>query len=168
MKRNTVLILASFLAVTALARLMAPFSSWDRVKESSSSIVIVKCGDPIPPAPGVIVMNATKSDSAICVRCVLKGTGSLGPARLLTDYDLRNGENYLVFGYLNGTNFIAFEDYRVIPLGINFSTNLIDGKPLNEQIEVLFKRRLELLNRQMAKEQEEKRRLELVVTNSNN
>jgi hypothetical protein len=78
----------------------------------------------------------------------------------LTDHGLRQDENYLIIGHYDSGIYRAHEEYHVIPLGVNFSTNLIAGKPLDEQIQILFKRRLDNLNRQIKEEQEEKQRLE--------
>jgi uncharacterized protein YlxW (UPF0749 family) len=52
------------------------------------------------------------------------------------------------------------ESYRVVPLGLNFTTNMIRGKNLDEKTQSLLQRRLNDLNRQMQSEQEEKQRLE--------
>ena len=117
----------------------------------------------MPPTPGVIVINATKSDSTIEVVSVLKGTNNVASARLLTDHDLQKGENYLVFGNFDGEIYQAYEEYRVIPLGSNFHTNSIAGKSLDQQLHILLQHRLDNLNRQMQKELEEKQRLEAGV-----
>jgi hypothetical protein len=45
-------------------------------------------------------------------------------------------------------------------MGRTFSTNLIAGKPYEEQIQILFKRRIDDLNREIQNDEAEKQRLE--------
>jgi len=155
-----IIAIALLFAIGALARVIAPFKSWNEVERLSSYIVIARCGEPTAPMPNVITINATRSDSAIEIVSVLKGTNSLGSSRLLTDHDLQKGEIYLIFGYCDGGICQAYEEYRVVPLGKNFHTNSIADKPFDEQVRLLFQLRLENLNRQMKTEQEVKQRLE--------
>ena len=56
--------------------------------------------------------------------------------------------------------YYAVEKYRVIPLGAYLPPDLLTGKTLDENIQILFQRRLDNLNREMKEEQEEKQRLE--------
>lgn len=152
-------------ALTAMARLVIPFESWNQVEEQSPSIIVANCGERTRAPQGIITINSTKSDSAIQIIYVLKGTNSIGSARLLTDHSLQDGEKYLVFARCDGSIYHAYEEYRVIPLGSSFHTNLIAGKSLNEQLHILFKRRLDILNRQMKEDQAEKQRLEEAFQN---
>jgi hypothetical protein len=86
----------------------------------------------------------------------------LGAARLLTDHKLQKGENYLVFARYENSVYQAYEDYRVIPLGKNFRTNSIVEKSLDEQLHVLFKKRVDDLDKQIKEDQLEKQRLEML------
>jgi len=106
-----------------------------------------------------MVVGAPRYDYEIQPICILKGKTNMNPARLWTDHELRPGENCLIFGYYDGRVYQAYEEYRVIPLGNNFSTNLIASKPLGGQLKILFKMRVEQLDRQMQAEQAEKERL---------
>jgi hypothetical protein len=160
MKTTLIVVAILLVTISIVARVIAPFPGWHRLIEKSPDIIIARCGKPTPPPPGVLTLNATKSDSDIEVVSVLKGTNNVSASRLLTDHVLWRDENYLIFGYYDSGIYQAFEEYRVIPLGVNFSTNSISGKPLDEQLQILFKRRLDNLNRQMKDEQEEKQRLE--------
>jgi hypothetical protein len=161
---NTKKIITAILLVTtsALARVIVPFESWSQVEAQSTCIAIVRCGEKTPAASDVIVLNATKSDSTIDVVFVLRGTNSLGAARLLTDHKLQKGENYLVFARYENSVYQAYEDYRVIPLGKNFRTNSIVEKSLDEQLHVLFKKRVDDLDKQIKEDQLEKQRLEML------
>ena len=153
-------------SISALARLVVPFSSWDRLKESSPSIVVVLCGKPVPPDADYAVVGGPRSDSEVEIVAVLKGTNGLGPARLQTDHELRQGENYLVFGNFSQGICASFEQYKVVPIGERFSTNSIAGKPLDEQIKTLFQHALFKLNREIQQDQEQKQQLELLVGKS--
>jgi len=72
----------------------------------------------------------------------LKGTNGVSLFRLLTDYELCSSKNYLVFGYCDESVYCAYEEYRVVPLDKFFSTNLLAGKSLDDQIQILLQRRL--------------------------
>jgi hypothetical protein len=160
MKNKIIILVASLITISVTARVIAPFNGWGNLTETSPDIIVVQCGKPTPSNPNVIVVNGIKSDSEIQIVFALKGTNVLSFARLQTDHELRQGENYLVFGYFDTGICKANEEYRVIPLGINFSTNSIAGKTLDEQIQILFQRSVANLNREIQKDQEEKQRLE--------
>ncbi|HEY5233556.1 MAG TPA: hypothetical protein VIK35_08495 [Verrucomicrobiae bacterium] len=160
MKIKIILLAASLVVVSVMARIIAPFHGWDNLTETSPDIIVVQCGKPTPPNPNVIIMDGTKSDSEIQIISVLKCTNDLSSARLQTDHDLRQGEDYLVFGYFDGGICKAYEEYRVVPLGVNFSTNSIAGKTLNEQIQILLQSAINNLGNEIQKNEEEKERLE--------
>ena len=106
------------------------------------------------------ILDGPRFDSEVEVVSLLKGSNITSSARLWTDHRLRQGESYLIFGYYDRGVFQAFEDYRVIPLGADFSTNLITGKSLDERLQILFKRRLSNLDHELEQGQKEKERLE--------
>lgn len=143
-----------------MARVIIPFEGWDWLKQTSSNIVIAHCIKPTPSAPGVLVIGAPKSDFGIEVVSVIKGKNFTSAARLWTDHELLEGQNYLLFGFYDSGIYKAYEPYRIVPLGLQFSTNMLAGKTLDEQIQMLLQRRLNDLNRQMKAEQGEKARLE--------
>jgi hypothetical protein len=148
------------MAVGVTARLSFPFQSWDKLIAESVYIAVVQCGDPTPPVPNHGVINATRSDVRIQITARLKGTNNVSPVRLLTDHEMISGRDYLVFGYCDCGVFTAYEEYRVVPLDEYFATNLIAGKLLNEQIQIIVQRRLYYLKLEMPKNEEEERRLE--------
>lgn len=160
MKTKIIIVAASLITVGVMARIIAPFHGWGDLTETSPNVIVVKCGKPTPPNPDVIVMNGTKSDAEIQIVSVLKGTNDLSSARLQTDHELRQGENYLVFGYFDNGICKAYEEYRIVPLGDNFSTNSIAGKPLDEQIQIMFQRAVNKLDREIQTDEAEKGRLE--------
>lgn len=164
-KQKTVLIVVLLIALSAIARIVVPFQNWNQVEQNSPCIIIAHCEEPTTSTNSDLLVNATISDSFIKVLSILKGTNNLSVSRLLTDHELQQGENYLLFGYCENEIFQACEEYRVVPLGAHFSTNLIAGKSLDEQLHILFQRRFDKLNRQMKEAQLEKQRLEVGLTN---
>ncbi|MGH7952940.1 MAG: hypothetical protein ACREFE_13635 [Limisphaerales bacterium] len=160
MKAMGTILTALLISISVIARITAPFPGWDRLEKKSPDIIIANCGKPTLSTPGVLVANAPASDSSIEILAVLKGTNNIHFARLLTDHDLREGENYLIFGYYDDGMYQAYDEYKVIPLGAKFSTNWISGKTLDAQIQILFQRAVDNLNLEIQKHQEEKQRLE--------
>lgn len=162
MKRKLMISVVGLMPLLALAHIIAPFPGWEDVKDASSSIVVVLCGKPVPQDWQYSVSDGPSSDSEVDVVAVLKGTNALGSARLQTDHELRSGEHYLVFGNFNQNICTAYEPYKVVPIG-RFSTNSIAGKPLDEQIKVLFQHSLFKINRELQRDQEQKQQLETLV-----
>ena len=163
MNTKSIIAVALLVTISAVARIIVPFESWSQVEAQSPFIFVAHCGERTPDNPSIIVINSTRSDSAIEIVCLLRGTNSPSPARLLTDHKLQKGENYLVFARYENFAFKAYEEYRVIPLGKTFQTNSIAGKSLDEQMQILFKRRLDELDKQMKEELAEKQRLEMIL-----
>lgn len=160
MKYQIYICVIVFFVITCLARITLPFNGWYSLEEQSPVIVVVRCGSPTPSQPGVLIMNGARFNFAVEVISVLKGTNILNQAKLYTNHDLTKGEDYLVFGYYDSGIFNAYEKYRVISLGRNFPVNTITGKPLKDQLRVLFQRRVDNLAQQIQQEETEKRNLE--------
>jgi hypothetical protein len=142
MKSKLTILIISLMALGVMARVHDTFHGWDYLKNMSDYIAVVQCGNPIPQKPNVRVVGAGKSDVEIQVIFTLKGTNNASPLRLQTQRDLYQGQNYLVFGYCGDGVYSAYEEYRVVLLDELFSTNLIAGKTLDEQIQILLERRL--------------------------
>ena len=145
-----------------MARLLGPFLGWNRLETESTDIVVVHCGDSSPSRGNVD--NGPASDFKVITVAVLKGETNVNSARLWTDYNLEPGEDYLVFGYYSGGIYQAYEGFRVVPLGKDFSTNLINGNTIEEKIQVLFRRRINDLNQQIDTATGERERLEEALT----
>ena len=157
MKTKIIITISLIIAITVIARQIPQFLGWDKLV--STDVVVLRYGKPAPPTSGFVpVLNGAKCNSPINVLFVLKGTNYL--TQLQTSHELQEGENYLLFGYYDGGSYQAMEDYSIIPLGKTFSTNVIAGKPYDEQISILFKLRIDELNRQIQSAQQEKERLE--------
>ena len=152
----TILILA---ATSATALLLGPFPGWSRLENISDEIVIVGCDQPLPSRPN-FNDNVVRSDSQVLILSTLKGTNSTSSTRFLTNHELQVGHQYLVFGDYEDGAFCAFEDYRVIPLGTDFPLKSLEGKTLDEQLQILFQRGVDDMNRKIQEDEEEKDRLE--------
>jgi hypothetical protein len=102
--------------------------------------------------------------SDIEVVSVLKGDTKPGVARMVSQHAPRQGERFLMFSTYQSNEFYraydATETYRVVPLGRNFLTGELTGKPLDEQIQFVLRHRLEELSRELQDGAEEKKRLE--------
>lgn len=86
---------------------------------------------------------------------------------LIPANSIREGDWYVIVGpHETGREtgvYQAFEEYRVVPLGKDFSTNSIAGKPLDEQLQILYKRGIDVSNQEIHKAEEEKARLETAI-----
>ena len=99
-------------------------------------------------------------DSDMQIVSVLKGGLTNGPIVLRSRFWPRQSENYLVFGHFSDGIYHAYEDYRVVPLGVGFSTNELAGKSLDQQIKLMLEYRFNDLNSELERGQKEKQRLE--------
>jgi hypothetical protein len=152
-------------AGAALAVATRPFSGWDSLIQHSPDIIVARCTQTPDPYPAVKdgVLTIFKDGvvpSSLEVALVLKGETHATGTYLHSWVLPRQGEYYLIFSqYLDGF-YQAIEPYRIVPLGLEFSTNGIAGKTLDEQVRGLLERRLNALTEQIKNEQEEKQRLE--------
>jgi len=159
------------IALPVIAGIDVSFSGWGELTTKSPDIIVARCNrTPDPFKDHGAGPTGALFNSDIEIMAILKGATnwgleplkipSLGPARLCSEYVPRQGEYYLLFSVYDYGYYQTLQNYCVVPLGLYFSTNSITGKPLDEQIQILLKRRLDDLNRQMNEEEEEKDRLE--------
>ncbi len=159
MKAKLFILVAVLISAPVFAVLIVySFPGWDWLKETSPDIIIARCSK----AP-LQYDTDFEPNSNIDVEWVLKGTNGLRSSILRSFYLPRQGEHYLIFSTYHNGSYQAIEEYRIVPLGVRFSTNAIAGKPLDEQLQVLFKQALDNLNREIQKDQEEKQRLETAL-----
>jgi len=116
---------------------------------------------------GVNILNGPRFDFNVSVLSVLKGTNGVRHASLQTDHELRPRQAYLVFASYNNGIYKAYEEFKVVPLGITFKQEMIAGKPLHEQLQILFRLAVDNLNSEIAKKQAEKERLEVALRMKN-
>ncbi len=149
---------------TTVAYIVQPFPGWNVLTDTSSGIIIARCSKTPDPYnvtyKGMLVDPDDLIDSEIEVVSVLKGDTKPGSGHLRSEYWPRQGEYYAVFSLNQADIYQASESYRIVPLGIRFPTNMLAGRTLNEQIRALLQYRLDQLNRDVEKAQDEKKRLE--------
>ena len=163
MKAKIIVLVIATAGFTAAAFLTMPFPGWDILTQKSQDIIIARCSS--TPAQlnvktnGIWIDQDGLIESEIQVVSVLKGATTSNPARLSSQYWPRAGEHYLIFAHYHDGFYQALETYRIIPLGAYFSTNTIAGKPLTQQLQILFKRRIRELSREIQRDEAEKQRL---------
>lgn len=134
--------------------------------QMSPDIVIAKCtstygskptAKPVPILDGVIF-------SDIQVVSVLKGNTKPGPSRLASWYWPYPDQQFVIFGSYESdrysTNYTAIEGYKIVPLSRNFPLHTLDGKTLDEQLQLIFSNRVSDLNEEIGQDEKEKTRLE--------
>jgi hypothetical protein len=162
------LLVSSYAAWAFLSHL---FPGWGGMLKISQDVLLVKCRTSptqmLETNRGLVYEGHAAVgrifSSDVEVVSVLKGrTVTPGSqATLQSEYWPYQGEMYLVFtSEIDGTNIVALDDYRVVPLGHLFSTNDFAGKTLDEQIKVALQYRLWYVNREFDHVQAEKQRLD--------
>ncbi|HEY5042341.1 MAG TPA: hypothetical protein VIK53_10095 [Verrucomicrobiae bacterium] len=175
MKKYIAMLIVLATMKIALAIPITSFESWDVLIKNSPEIVIARCTstlDFISASNKVVVVTDGIIRSDIEVVSVLKGTPNPGLSHLASEYWPYRGEYFLVFASNQkdqyNVGYTAIEGYRIISLGHNFTTNQMTGKPLEDQIQFLLKRRLKELNEGLTRDNEEKLRLEMALKEKNN
>ena len=165
MKKILLIIVLLGSIATGLALQMGIFSSWGTVFDNSSNIMIVSISQSSYSANQV-------ADSDATIISVLKGDAKPGSLHARTTYLPYPGERLLVFanheGNQTGLVCDALEGFRVVPLNRFFQTKILAGKTVNEQIQWILKGRLQDLNEEMARDKDEKARLEVGLTGQTN
>ena len=164
MKTKIIFFGVMLIAFSAVAYLTMSFPGWDVLTEKSSDIVVVHCINVQDP------FNSKKDghpidfqglvDSDFEIVSVLKGTKNTGIVRISSEYWPQQGSYYLLFQDYRDGRYQGLEEYRVVPLGAPFYTNSIAGKPLDKQLQILFRHANNYLNSETQKDQETKDRLE--------
>jgi hypothetical protein len=181
MKKHFAITMLLVMSFTVIATHFAEFNGWHDLIERSPEIILAKRQSISETATNSdtshpIMLQVTDSGVSypIDVIYTLKGDSKPGPSELQSSYSFRTGvlprqgDLFLVFANnLSGSNpphFRAIEDYRIVIIApdINASawTNALAGKPLKEQINKILKYRLDTLNEELNRGQEEKKRLE--------
>lgn len=163
MNHKRSLIIIGLLAAigTVSAVYVSPFASWDDLTQKSPDIVIARCT--ATPDPEIILDGQIWSEVEIL--SVLKGNTKPAPAKMISEYWPRQGEQFLMFATYetestDRTYYSATENYRIILLPRNFLLSALTGKPLSEQIQIILRRRLNAVNDELNQAITEKKRLE--------
>jgi hypothetical protein len=115
--------------------------------------------------PGILQLGPYKDgviQSSIEVVLVLKGQSSPGISSLVSTYFLpRQGEYYLIFArQYKRKRYTAIEDYRIVPLGMQFNPDDIAGQNFDRQVATLLKQGIWEAKRQIERGQQQKSLLE--------
>jgi len=161
--KTKITIVIVLLTFSVIARLPAIFLGWDRLKAESPEILIVVPGDPTPSTTRLFFENGPGFDFSITVLSVLKGTNGVRHARLIAGHELRTRDAYLVFGSYDKGIYKADENFSVVPLGRTYKQEMIAGKSLDEQLQILFKLAVDNLNDEIAKKEAERDRIQLGI-----
>ncbi|MGA2750689.1 MAG: hypothetical protein ABSG59_18105 [Verrucomicrobiota bacterium] len=160
------ILLGSVIAATACAALAVvdfwPFPGWQTL-ESTSDVIVARClqtPDPFHSKTNNFYIDPVMINSDMEIVSVLKGGTKPGPVLLASEYWPRQGEYYLIFAIYSDGSYTAVAPYRIVPLGAAFNTNVLKGKRLDENVRLLLRYRLDQLNEQLRKGQEEKKLLE--------
>ena len=93
----------------------------------------------------------------------LKGLQQPGKQIVATIYPMTTGRIYLLYsigGSAGGTDFLAVPELSVVEVPPNFDLKQLDGRPLREQIALLFSQRLAQVRRSLSEMEHEKQLLE--------
>ncbi len=164
MKRNTLILILLAMVGSVFATLVSPFRSWSNLVDNSPDIIIARCNaTPGFTLPGISPRMEIYPQTDVEVVSVLKGNTKCGSSRLSSFYNPYQGELFVAFStYMTlGTNswYNANEEYKIIPLNSDFRISDLDGKTLDEQIQLILASRLKDLNDEIARDNEEIYRL---------
>lgn len=148
-----------FLSLDVMAYVVVPFHGWDEVEAHSPDVVIIFTEGPASYPPGVN-MSGPKYYYNAAVEFALKGTNSSSSTTILTDHSLRRHRRYLVFSQYYDGGLNAFEGYRVIPLEESFDLHSIEGKSMDQQLQMLFKSGIREMNKKIQEDEADKKRMQ--------
>jgi len=159
-KASATIVVLLAAASSAVAVPILPFTSWDNLSIKSPDIIIARCSATAPDGP--IGDGMVWSD--IEVLSVLKGDTKPGVARMVSQHSPRQGEQFLLFSTYQSNDlyraYNATETYRVVPLGRGFLIDKLAGKPLEAQVQLVLRHRLDELTKELQHATDEKKRLE--------
>jgi hypothetical protein len=155
-------------AGSAIAVVFKDYHDWPTLEHDSQAIIIARCKSTpewMHYTNGVLIMNPALGlvESEMEVEAVLKGTNSPTgtPIRFGSEFWPRQGENYLIMAQsYDGVLCRANEKYRIIPLGLFFTTNALTGKTVEEKIRQMLQFRVDHLDQQLQEDKAEKQRLD--------
>jgi hypothetical protein len=152
------------LAINAAAYSIADFPGWQTLTAKANDVLVVKCtdtgSDHVTDKNGIEIDLRGLFSSDIEVVSALKGGDGSKIGAVQSEEPLFQNQYYLIFSRDHYNAYQAFESYRIVPLGLYFSTNNLASKTLDQQVRFLLQWRLDRLNRQIKEDEEEKARLE--------
>jgi hypothetical protein len=167
-KKQLAIVLLIFLTFSLIGFPVVTFPGWKQLTKTSPHIFLaISKGIPwrIKYTNGYAITNPSRGilHSDIEIALTLKGDnprpGSIADVK--STYWPSQDETYLIFAsYFEGNSYQALDDYCFVPLGHNFSTNIVIGRTLDEQIRAILEYRYNMLSNEMNRAQTEKQRLE--------
>ncbi|HUA65440.1 MAG TPA: hypothetical protein VME24_06310 [Alphaproteobacteria bacterium] len=163
MKKKTFIILSFFATgFLTFGVIVSEFRGWNDLVQTSPDIIVARCASTYSAKPSsknvVIVDDVIWSD--IDVLSILKGNTKPGPARLASQFWPYPEQQFAVFGGYSDGRYSAVESYRVVPIRRDFPLNVLNGKTLTEQVQIILSNRLSDLNEEIGQEEVEKFRIQ--------
>ncbi len=153
--------LALYTAAPASALPLMPFTDTKSFAEKATDVVIADCLDPdAAPGPKLDGVTVVQVD----VLQVLKGERKAGKAKLVTiGQPMERGHRYLMIsfgGSVGDIKFLANAELAVVEVPAGFDLKALDGKPLPEQMQLVFDARREQVRLRLVQLEREKVALE--------
>jgi hypothetical protein len=155
MKKPTKIIATLMLcALTSAGVVYRKFENWEQLIERASDIFVARClqtPERFKSHPDNVVeeMRDGLFNSDMEVVFPLKGATNAGTSKLLSRYRPSQGAYYLIFASARPSAFQAVEEYRVVPLGLDFASNSVPATNLTLQIRHLLALRMQEIDREM-------------------
>jgi len=119
------------------------FMDTETYLERAKEIIVARCIE-APEDDGVSAVDGL-FPVTVDVVANLKGNRELVHLKVGTIYPMRQGKTYLLTntgGEAFGTNFLSLGELTVVPIPERFDLETLQGKPLKEQVELIFARNL--------------------------
>ena len=151
--------------ILSWAFIRPPFTDLKRFVERHHDIVIADCVS-IP--PGFVIVDGKKVFEEyrgiypFDVRIVrtLKGNLSPGNQRIRTSFTMTPSKRYILSNLSHDADFQALAELSVVEVSDHFDLSQLGGKPVKEQVALLFSDRLAMLRSTLPKLEAEKPLLE--------
>jgi hypothetical protein len=145
-------ILASFwfAAIEAQAVPITLFTDVETYLERAKEIIIARCIE-VPEDGGIAAVDGFYPVT-VDVVANLKGNRDLVHLKIGTIYPMQQGKTYLMTntgGEAFGSNFLSLGELTVVPISETLDLDSLKGKPLREQVELIFARNLYDLEREL-------------------
>lgn len=143
--KNVLYCLLLLLLVTPVAdaTIVTLFADTDTFVSGAKEIVIAKCNTPAPR------LGDEPYTSGLCpfdvqVVMTIKGNRTLGKHKIVTIYQLEEGQTYLLMslgGSAYESDFLAVPQLSVVQLPVRFDLQRLKNKPIKDQVQAVFEAR---------------------------
>jgi hypothetical protein len=167
--KSQVLLCAGVLLFSSLlcsAVIITPFSDVDLYCKRGKDIIIAEC---VPTWYSLRpTLHGQFHHPDVDVLKVLKGDAEMGRREIASLYPIEPGRKYLLYslgGLVEGIDFITTAELSVVEIPQDFSISILDARPLNEQVAMLFAARLRQIGNIPTKNRKEIMLLEMAKRN---